>query len=241
VTAGQEKVFDVHVVPLDSDGRTLGASITFTDVTIQIDLEEELRRSTRDVETAYEELQSTNEELETTNEELQSTNEELETTNEELQSTNEELETTVEELQAANAELAALNSELEDRGAELARLDGFHRGVVNAMDDGLLVIDRHGVIRTWNHTAERMWGLRSEQVVGRELFTLPLGELVQRARPAFERLLATGQPQQVDPVPYTVPGGVERHAVMRWAPVRDGGGEVVGGVALVVPADGRRA
>jgi two-component system CheB/CheR fusion protein len=218
---------NVTIAPLFESYRLIGVLVCVDDATDSARLKEQMTRIAEQHATAIEELQSTNEELETTNEELQSTNEEL--------------ETTVEELQAANAELAALNSELEDRGAELARLDGFHRGVVNAMDDGLLVIDRHGVIRTWNHTAERMWGLRSEQVVGRELFTLPLGELVQRARPAFERLLATGQPQQVDPVPYTVPGGVERHAVMRWAPVRDGGGEVVGGVALVVPADGRRA
>ena len=99
------------------------------------------RRAARD---RIEELQSTNEELETTNEELQSTNEELETTNEELQSTNEELETTVEELQAANTELAALNAELEGRTAELNRLDAYHRGLLNSLEQGVVVLDRDG-------------------------------------------------------------------------------------------------
>ena len=82
--------------------------------------------------------------------------------------------------------------------------------------------------------AERMWGLRAEQVVGRELFTLPLGEVVQRARPAFERMIETGQTQQVDRVPYSLPGGGERNAVLRMAPVRDTGGELLGGVASIV-------
>jgi two-component system, chemotaxis family, CheB/CheR fusion protein len=182
---------------------------------------------------------ASNEELETTNEELQSTNEELETTNEELQSTNEELETTVEELQAANAELAALNSELEDRGAELARLDSYHRGVVNSMEQGLFVVDRAGIVRTWNHVAERMWGVRAEQVLGREFFTLPIGDVVRRTRPAFEQMLATSQMQQVEAVPYTVPGGAKRHARVRIVPVTDTAVAIVAGVVIAWPEDGR--
>src|SRR5207245_734429 len=103
--------------------------------------------------TAIEELQSTNEELETTNEELQSTNEELETTNEELQSTNEELETTVEELQVANAELGTLNAQLEARTSELKRLDAYHLGLLNSMEQSVFVTDRALVVTSWNQAA----------------------------------------------------------------------------------------
>jgi two-component system CheB/CheR fusion protein len=229
---------NVTIAPLFENYRFIGVLVCIDDATESARLKEQMTRIAEQHATAIEELQSTNEELETTNEELQSTNEELETTNEELQSTNEELETTVEELQAANAELAALNSELEDRGAELARLDGFHRGVVDSIDRGLMVVDRLGVVRTWNHAAERIWGLRSEQVLGRELFTLPLGDIVQRARPVFERMLETGQGQQIERVPYTVAGGAERQGLMRLAPIRDGGGDIVGGVATILPTDG---
>ena len=67
-------------------GELVGAKVVFRDITRFRRLQDELRRTHQELETAYEELQSTNEELETTNEELQSTVEELETTNEQLQS-----------------------------------------------------------------------------------------------------------------------------------------------------------
>jgi two-component system CheB/CheR fusion protein len=222
---------NVTVAPLFDSGRFIGVLVSVEDATEYARLKEQMTRIAEQHATAIEELQSTNEELETTNEELQSTNEELETTNEELQSTNEELETTVEELQAANAELAALNAELEERGAELARLDGYHRGFVNTMDEGVIGLDRAGVVRTWNDAAERMWGLRSEQVTGRELFTLPLGDFVRRLRPAFETMLDTGEAQEVDGVPHAGGAPAAGHSLVRFAPVKDGAGRVVGGVA----------
>jgi two-component system, chemotaxis family, CheB/CheR fusion protein len=230
---------NILIAPLFDASHFTGVLISVENATEHSRLKEQMMRIAEQHATAIEELQSTNEELETTNEELQSTNEELETTNEELQSTNEELETTVEELQAANAELAALNAELEDRGIELARLDTYHRGVVNSAEQGMVVMDKLGVVRTWNHAAERMWGLRSEQVVGRDFFSLPLAALVQLARPAFQRMLATGEVQQFDRVPYTIPGGAERLGRLRLVPITDGGGEISGGVASVWPQDGR--
>jgi two-component system CheB/CheR fusion protein len=110
-----DRILDVRLSPLISDGVMRGASVTYTDVTQGHELREQLTTSRRELEQAYEELQSTVEELETTNEELQSTNEELETTNEELQSTNEELETMNEELQSSNEELETMNEELSHR------------------------------------------------------------------------------------------------------------------------------
>lgn len=84
---GNEDVrhLDIQIIPLfyNASG-VLGAKIIFSDVTRYNQLQEELRLSRQELETAYEELQSTNEELETMNEELQSSNEELETINEEL-------------------------------------------------------------------------------------------------------------------------------------------------------------
>ena len=226
---------NITIAPLYESYRVVGVLVSVEDSTAHARLTEQMTRVAEQHATAIEELQSTNEELETTNEELQSTNEELETTNEELQSTNEELETTVEELQAANTELAALNAELEERGAELARLAAYHRGVVDTMEHAVIVIDSLGVVRTWNHVAERMWSLRGEKAVGRELFSLPLGEFAHLARPAFERMLATAQPQQVERVPYTLPGGVRHHALIRISPIEDGAGKLAGGVASAWP------
>src|SRR5262249_39295529 len=168
---------DVHVVPLVSDtGKLLGTGITFLDVTGFHELEEQLRRSQREVESAYEELQSTVEELETTNEELQSTNEELETMNEELQSTNEELET--------------MNEELRRRSLELNDVNVFFESVLLSVRVAVIVIDQQLRVVVWNREAEDLWGLRSDEVEGQHLLNLDIGFPVDQLREPIRACLA---------------------------------------------------
>ena len=228
---------DITIAPLFEASRLAGVLVYATEATEHVRLREQLSRIAEQHATAIEELQSTNEELETTNEELQSTNEELETTNEELQSTNEELETTVEELQAANSELGALNAELETRSFELKRLDAYHLGLLNSMEQSVFVTDRTLVVISWNQAAERMWGLRAEQVTGRDLMALPLGEATGSLRTPLETALKRGVPVEVRDVPYTLPGGEVRTAVVKIAPLRDGGGELIGVMGIAAPSE----
>jgi two-component system CheB/CheR fusion protein len=145
-------------------------------------LQEDLLRSRRELEVAYEELQSTVEELETTNEELQSTNEELETTNEELQSTNEELETMNEELQSTNEELETMNEELRLRSTELNHVNAFLETVLGATRLGVIIVGQDGRIQAWDSRSEELWGLRAEEVIGRDLDGLDIGLPVSELR-----------------------------------------------------------
>ncbi|MCL1469043.1 PAS domain-containing protein [Argonema galeatum] len=174
---------EIHLIPLlDTNGDILGISIVFNDVTRYNQLERELQRSTQELETAYEELQSSNEELETTNEELQSTNEELETTNEELQSTNEELETMNEELQSSNEELHTTNEELCLRTDEFNRVNIFLDAVLTSLRIAMVVLDTRLGVQLWNNTAEDLWGLRSDEAIGRFFFDLDIGLPVEQLR-----------------------------------------------------------
>jgi two-component system CheB/CheR fusion protein len=178
-----EAYFDLLVVPLpDGAGGFAGASLYFGDISRERQLQAEVQRAQQELRTALEELQSTNEELETTNEELQSTVEELETTNEELQSTNEELETMNEELQSTNEELQALNDESRERGDEMGDLNAFLESILRGLSSGVVVVDQNLGIRKWNHHAEEMWGLRTEEVVGRNLLNLDSGLPVEPLR-----------------------------------------------------------
>jgi two-component system CheB/CheR fusion protein len=189
-----ERVFlDVEVTPI-TDGllEPLGARITFRDTTRTRRLEDELKHSHQELETANKELQSTNEELETTNEELQSTVEELETTNEELQSTNEELETMNEELQSTNEELQTANEQLRQSGEELNRANAFFENVLNSFHEGLIVIDAELRVQAWNHRAEDLWGLRSSEVIGKHLMNLDIGLPTEQLRQPL-RLCLSGE------------------------------------------------
>jgi two-component system, chemotaxis family, CheB/CheR fusion protein len=194
-TPDGERTLDVHVTPLYSDiesGDSLGASVTFVDVTAMARLDDRHQVIEHELENAYEELQSTVEELETTNEELQSTNEELETTNEELQSTNEELETMNEELQSTNDELEVMNDEQRVRGDEVDRLNMFLEGILGNLGVGVVVLDAEQRVQLWNSSATELWGLRGDEVDGRPFLALDMGLPVDDVREAIDDAVADG-------------------------------------------------
>src|SRR5215212_184367 len=224
---------DIQVVPLlESDGRVVGTSLNFTDVSRSRQLREELEYANRQLETAYEELQSTNEELETTNEELQSTVEELETTNEELQSTNEELETMNEELQSMNDELQSTNDELRERTREVGQLNAFMSSVFAGLRTGVVVVDSDLLVQVWNNQAEELWGVRQDEAAGRHLLTLDIGLPLEQVRPLVRSLLSGEQQEAIGVIPAVNRRGRPVVVHVTGTPLRYG--EVVRGAILVM-------
>jgi two-component system CheB/CheR fusion protein len=194
---GTRQYLDVRLVPLvDTESMLLGVAISFQDVTHHRQLQSEVEKNRQELETAYEELQSTNEELETTNEELQSTVEELETTNEELQSTNEELETMNEELQSTNEELQTINDELRERTDELNRTKAFLESIMDGLHVAAIVIDANFTILMWNPEARAQWGLSTDEVEGRSLFTLDIGLPIEQLRAPVRAILNRNSPYE---------------------------------------------
>ena len=195
---GTKQYLTIQVVPIgENNHELLGVSITFRDISRYHDLQEELRRTNQELETANEELQSSNEELETTNEELQSTNEELETTNEELQSTNEELETINEELQSTNEELQTINDELRQRTREVNQANAFMNSILASLQAGVVVVDRQFRILSWNDASEDLWGLRADEVQEQTILNLDIGLPVARLAEPLRRCL-TGEVEGMD-------------------------------------------
>jgi two-component system, chemotaxis family, CheB/CheR fusion protein len=160
--SGELYYLDINVTPvLDKEKVSSAMVITFQDVTNQVYLQQQLEHTNQELETAMEELQSTNEELETTNEELQSANEELETMNEEMQSTNEELET--------------LNDELHQRTENLNRINTFLETILTSLRGGVAVLDTDLRVLIWNRKSEDLWGIRADEVMGRNFLNLDIG------------------------------------------------------------------
>jgi len=202
--AGEPQFLEVVIAPFfDAAQLPLGVGISFLDVTRMQSLQEEVHKAREEIQTANEELQSSNEELETTNEELQSSNEELETTNEELQSTNEELETMNEELQSTNEELQTLNEELRQRTDEVHHSNAFLESVLASLHSAAIVVDKNLDVLMWNHRAEDLWGLRSEEVKSTSLLGLDIGLPVAELRGVMKPCLsgeAEGNELTVDAV-----------------------------------------
>jgi two-component system, chemotaxis family, CheB/CheR fusion protein len=192
-TAAGMRVLDVSIAALmDPANGLIGTCITLKDVTREHRLRFDLEHSKQELETAYEELQSTVEELETTNEELQSTVEELETTNEELQSTTEELETMNEELQSTNEELQTINDEVRRRSEDLNEVNAFLESILTSIRRGVVVLDRDFEVQIWNSHAEALWGLRSDEVLGRSFLNLDIGLPVERLKQPIRKAMLSG-------------------------------------------------
>jgi two-component system CheB/CheR fusion protein len=234
---GDLRYADVQISPLSApNGDELGVGISFSDVTRYRRLQQALQDAKREAETANEELQATVEEVETTNEELQSTNEELETTNEELQSTNEELETMNEELQSTNEELETINDELQLRTDDLNEVNAFLETVLATLEAGVVVVDTELRVQAWNGAAYELWGLRSDDVLGKHFLNLDIGLPVERLRQEIRDAFAG-----------KVDGGVEldavnrrgRHirCVVRLAPLTVDGGDPRGAILMFEAAE----
>jgi two-component system, chemotaxis family, CheB/CheR fusion protein len=177
-----ERIFDIRLTPLTSDGVAMGTSIAYVDVTEVHKLQDQLTGSKRELEQAYEELQSTVEELETTNEELRSSSEELETMNEELQSTVEELETMNEELQSTSQELQTMNEELRYRTQELNDVNSFLETLLTTIGLAVAVLDRNQRVQIWNGKARELWGVAAEEAEDECLMALDIGLPVEKFR-----------------------------------------------------------
>lgn len=160
---------DIEILPLmDSQGELLGVLVVLQDQTRYNQLQQELLRSTQEVDTVYEKLQSTNEELETAYEELQSTNEELETTNEELETINEELQSSNEELRVRTEELNGVNAFLES--------------ILTSLNMGMIVLNNRLSVQLWNGEAVHLWGIPSHEVEGCFFFDLDIGLPLEKLR-----------------------------------------------------------
>jgi len=228
VTAeGTAGYLDVEVVPLaPNGGPLLGFLLSFTDVTAQRTVRDELEHT-------HHELQSTVEELETTNEELQSTVEELETMNEELQSTNEELETMNEELSSTNEELHAMNLELSDRTSEVGRVNAYMESVLNSLQASVVVVDRDLQVRVWDGLSFELWGLRSDEVEGRRFLDLDIGFPVGQLGTAIHTCLRTGESSEPLVAAATNRRGHHITCRARVSPLRGGNGDLDGAIILI--------
>lgn len=80
-----------------------------------------------------------------------------------------------EELESTNAELETINTDLRVRTEEVSRLNTFLRAITGRIEVGAAVLDGDLNVQVWNEKAADMWGLRSDEVVGKSMFDLDMG------------------------------------------------------------------
>lgn len=80
-----------------------------------------------------------------------------------------------EELESTNAELQSINTDLRLRTDEVNQLNAFLRAITGNIELGAIVIDAAMRVQVWNERAADLWGLRSDEVIGKPLFELDIG------------------------------------------------------------------
>jgi two-component system CheB/CheR fusion protein len=232
---GDSNVYRVQVTPLPNSSTAFaGVCISFLDITEAKRLQAELEASNVELTNAYEEAQASAEELETTNEELQSSAEELETTNEELQSANEEMETMNEELQSANEELETTNEVLRQRTQELTQVSQFLEAILSSLQGGVIVVDQGMQVHAWNPQSAELWGLRTDEVVGKNLATLEFGLAMERIYPLLRACLTGASPLEEITLDAFNRRGKAIVCKVTCTPVKDGNNKVIGAMLLTI-------
>jgi two-component system CheB/CheR fusion protein len=95
-----------------------------------------------------------------------------------------------EELQSTNEELTTMNDELHVRGEELNQVNSFLESVLMSLRGGVAVLDSEMQVLIWNPRAEDLWGLREEEVVGKQFLALDIGLPVEQLKQPVKACLS---------------------------------------------------
>jgi len=96
-------------------------------------------------------------------------------------------------------------------------------------------LDAALVVTTWNQGAAEIWGMKSPDTVGRPFLTLPIGDVIRKAREPMHAVLADRGRREVSDVVYLLPGGEERRATLHLRPLVGPNDVFAGLVAIATP------
>jgi two-component system CheB/CheR fusion protein len=80
-----------------------------------------------------------------------------------------------EELQSANEELQTMNEELLAQSDQIEAAHRFLDSILDGLPTAMAVVDRRLDVVVWNAAAEDLFGLRTDDVIGRSFPALDIG------------------------------------------------------------------
>ena len=113
--------------------------------------------------------------------------------------------------------------------------DELHKSIVDNLADGVYYVEPDRTIRYWNHGAERLSGYRASEIVGRRCFDNILahvdaqGNSLCHSTCPLAASMHDGEPREVT-IWLRHSEGYRKPVRVRTAAVRDGSGNIIGGV-----------
>jgi PAS domain S-box-containing protein len=108
-------------------------------------------------------------------------------------------------------------SELQERMA----------AIVESSDDAIISKDLNGIIQSWNHGAERIFGYRAEEIVGKHISTLATAESVAEIPNILQRISRGEHIEHYETTRKTKDGRV-LNVSLTVSPIRDASGAIIG-------------
>lgn len=108
-----------------------------------------------------------------------------------------------EELESTNAELQTINADLRQRTDDVDRLNAFLEGILASLQVGIAVLDRELVVVMWNARSHDLWGVREDEAVGKDLFSLDIGLPLDGLQTAIREVVNGERRQLVEVVEAT--------------------------------------
>ena len=128
-----------------------------------------------------------------------------------------------EELESTNAELQTINTDLRVRTDEIGTLNALLEAISGNIEVGAVVLDGSSKVRVWNDRAADMWGLRSDEVVGRSFFEIDIRLPAVQLREMIRSVLAGGGEHQELSVDALTRRGKRIRCLVKAHVVNDGG------------------
>ena len=104
--------------------------------------------------------------------------------------------------------------------------------IVESTDDAILSKDLNGIIQSWNAGAERLFGYRAEEVVGRPITLLLPPERIEEEQQILDRLLGGQRVEHLETV-RVAKDGSRLDVSVTVSPVTDPDGRIVGASKIV--------
>ena len=111
--------------------------------------------------------------------------------------------------------------------------------IVESSDDGIVSKDLNGIVTSWNHSAERMFGYKAEEIVGRSIRIIIPPELQDDEARILEKIRRGERIEHFETVRLTKDGR-RIDVSLTISPVRDSSGRVFGAAKIMRDITERR-
>ncbi len=225
---GEKRLMDIVLTPLiDQTGEMRGIIITSIDTPGHA-------RCREDINKLNEEFKSIKEKLETTNKKLISANYDL------LNKAH-ELDSTKEEIRSLNEELGATRDELRAKTERFNSRELLNKTILQNINQSLIELDENHTVRLWNTAAERIWGIKEHDAVGKNIFDLSLGIEAEVLKQKIEGAREKRTIYREEQLEYTAPSDEKRLIELTVVPLIDIEGKPRGALLLVQDITERRS